>query len=285
MTRPAKGSSLVTALAVAALASPVLGQGRCGPVGALSIHACHYPGDGPTIVLAAGAGQSSRTWDPLVDELLTLGSVVTFDRPGLGRSPAVDGPRSPTAIARELRDVVTALGVSGPMLVVGHSMGGVHVLRYADLFSESVAGVVLLDTPPRGFEQERMSLLSSAERNQRLDALAERRARSPNVVGLERDGAASEPWEFSNFPEAAPLFVVVAGSQDFGELGSREAHRALWLRMSERWLPLSAHGELVVAAGSGHMVHHDRARLVIDVIHRLVCAIDRCEGALHDEVR
>lgn len=253
-----------------ACASLAYGQERCGPVGESSIHACLYGGGGPTIVLAAGAGQDSRTWDPLIEELIGIGRVVSFDRPGFGRSPKAEGPRTPTAIAHEIRDLLTFLGVSGPTVLVGHSMGGVHVLRYADLFPESVAGVVLLDTPPPDFERERMSLLSPEERERRLAALVEGRSRAPDVVGRERDGAASEPWEFDRFPATKPLFVVIADSQNFGELGSQEAHRELWSRLSERWLDLSSRSELVVATGSGHMIHREHPQLVLDLIRRLV---------------
>jgi pimeloyl-ACP methyl ester carboxylesterase len=234
------------------------------------MHGCLFGEEGPTIVLAAGAGQDSRTWDPLIEELASMGRVVSFDRPGLGRSPDVEGPRTPTAIATEIRDLLTSLGVSGPTILVGHSMGGVHVLRYADMFPDSVAGVVLLDTPPAGFEQDRMTLLSDRERDQRRRELSEGRARAPEVVGRERDGAELDAWEFSGFPVLEPLIVVVGDSQDFGDLGSQEAHRRLWIRRSEEWLDLSERSELVVATGSGHMIHRDQPRLVLDLIRRLV---------------
>lgn len=260
---------LIGAVSLAALASPVFGQGRCGAIGERLIHGCLYGGEGPTIVLAAGAGQDSRTWAPLIEELAAIGSVVSFDRPGLGRSPDVEGPRTPTTIAREMRDLLASLGVSGPILLVGHSMGGIHVLRYADLFPESVAGVVLLDTPPPDFERERMNLLSAEEREERRSQLAEGRSRAADVVEQERDGAALEPWRFDGFPVAKPLLVVVADNQYFGELGSQESHRGLWMRLSEQWLDLSTRSELVVATGSGHMVHQERPRVVLDLIRRL----------------
>ncbi|NNK48371.1 MAG: alpha/beta hydrolase [Gemmatimonadetes bacterium] len=234
------------------------------------MHGCLHGEEGPTIVLAAGAGQDSRTWAPLVEELASIGRVVSFDRPGLGRSPDVEGPRTPTVIALEIRDLLATLGVSGPAILVGHSMGGIHVLRYADMFPESVAGVLLLDTPPPGFEQDRMSLLSEHDKDQRRRELAEGRARAPVVVGRERDGADLESWEFSAFPVTRPLIVVVGDSQYFGELGSQEAHRQLWVRRSEEWLGLSRRSEFVVAAGSGHMIHHDRPQLVVELIRRLV---------------
>ncbi|MBT8487462.1 MAG: alpha/beta hydrolase [Gemmatimonadetes bacterium] len=229
-----------------------------------------YAGEGPTLVLAAGAGQDSRTWSPILQQLKALGEVVTFDRPGFGRSPDGVGPRTPTTIARELRQVLSSLRVRSPVVLIGHSMGGIHALRYSDLFPEEVAGVVLLDTPPPGFERDRLDLLSTQEREDRQRALKEGRARAPPAVGRERDGAAAEPWEFDRFPRQRPLMVVVADSQDFGELGSLEAHRSLWIRRSSEWLNLSASAELVVASGSGHMVHRDRPQLVVDVVARLI---------------
>lgn len=249
------------------------GQARCDEVGAGRIHACVYAGEGPTVVLAAGAGQDSRTWTPLVAPLNVRSAVVTFDRPGFGQSPDTEGPRTPTAIAQELRDVLSLLGVSGPFVLVGHSMGGVHILRYANLYPEDVAGVVLLDTPPPGFEEARLTLLTTEEQEQRGRALAEGRSRAPPAVGRERDGAAAETWVFADYPEERPLLVVVADNQDFGDLGSADAHRRLWMERSSQWLSLSQKSELVVARGSGHMVHHDRVQLVVDVITRLIDSV------------
>ena len=113
-------------------------------------------------------------------------------------------------------------------------------------------------------------LLSVEEREQRRLALEDGRARAPEVVGRERDGAASEALEFAGFPETKPLIVVVADSQDFGDQGSQKAHRELWIRLSEQWLDLSTRGELVIAKGSGHMIHQDRPQMVVDAIERLV---------------
>ena len=259
---------VVTALI--AVTGSAAGQARCDAIGPKRIHVCVHAGEGPTLVLAAGAGQDSRTWSPLLERLRALGRVVTFDRPGLGQSPGADGPRTPTTIARELHQVLSALHVPGPVLLIGHSMGGVHALRYADLFPQHVAGVVLLDTPPPNFELDRLKLLSAAEREDRGQALAEGRLRGPAVVGRERDGAAAERWEFDGFPVERPLFVVVADQQDFGDLGSPEAHRSLWVQRSSQWLDLSDNADMVVASGSGHMIHHDRPEVVVEVVMRLI---------------
>lgn len=251
-------------------AGPLVAQGRCGPVGDAAVYACIHGSGAQVVVLAAGAGQDSRTWAPVIDELAGFATVVTFDRPGLGQSPAVPGARTPAAIAQELWHLLRVLDLPGRAVMVGHSMGGVHVLRFADLFPASVAGVLLLDAPPPGFEEQRMALLSGAEQRQRREILEEGRARAPSIVGRERDGAATESWTFNNLPAGLPLIVAVADSQNFGELGSEEAHRSLWLELSQRWLDLSTGSELQVVAGGGHMIHADRPQFVIDLVRRLV---------------
>jgi pimeloyl-ACP methyl ester carboxylesterase len=144
-------------------------------------------------------------------------------------------PRTPTRIARELRSLVEALGVEGSVVLVGHSMGGLHVLRYASSFPEDVAGIAILDTPPPGFEAERLTLLDSAEVAERGRVLERGVANAPEAVKLEREGARDDrEWDLSAFPSRVPLIVVAADSQDFGDLGSATAHRRLWMAKSRQ---------------------------------------------------
>jgi pimeloyl-ACP methyl ester carboxylesterase len=152
-------------------------------------------------------------------------------------------------------------------------MGGIHALRFVELFPELVAGVVLLDTPPPEFERERLELLSPGEREERAALLADGRSRAAEIVGRERDGTVADARPFARLPEATPLAVVVADSQDFGVLGDLDEHRSLWLQRSRGWLKLAVRSEWVVAEGSGHMVHHDRPGLVIDVVRRMFDAV------------
>ncbi len=93
------------------------------------------------------------------------------------------------------------------------------------------------------------------------------------MVRLEREGAQDvAEWDFSDFPPSAQLAVVVADSQDFGNLGSQEAHRRLWAERSREWLHLSVDARLTVAEGSGHMVHRDRPDTVASHVLALIAA-------------
>jgi pimeloyl-ACP methyl ester carboxylesterase len=169
----------------------------------------------------------------------------------------------------ELSETLERLNVSGKLVVTGHSMGGIHMLSFADQFPDRVAAVVLLDTPPKGFETKRLELLSESEREARGALLASGLTNLPEAVRLEREGAASEAeWEFSGLERRIPLFVLAADSQDFGPHGSQSAHRELWVAASRGWISLSDFGHFEVAQGSDHMIHLDRRQMVVETIER-----------------
>jgi pimeloyl-ACP methyl ester carboxylesterase len=49
-------------------------------------------------------------------------------------------------VVGELHDLLEAAGEAGPYLLVGHSLGGVHVRLFALTYPDEVAGLVLVDT-------------------------------------------------------------------------------------------------------------------------------------------
>lgn len=113
--------------------------------GRLHVLADGDPGRAPTIVLEGGAYCVSSTWAWVRAELATQTRVFSYDRAGLAWSDPRPGPRDGVTIARELRRLLDRAGEQGPFVLVGHSLGGLYVRIFADLFPEDVAGVVLLD--------------------------------------------------------------------------------------------------------------------------------------------
>ena len=78
--------------------------------------------DSPTYLLLHGVGLSHRSFTPLARVLRQHGTVISFDLPGFGSSPAPDAAATveeyATGIAAQLDRLAT-----GPVIVVGHSMG------------------------------------------------------------------------------------------------------------------------------------------------------------------
>lgn len=106
-------------------------------------------GTGPTIVFVHGYSLNLTTWHYQIRDLATQYRLVLYDHRGHGKTghPATE-EWSLEVLARDLRAVIQAVG--GPVVLCGHSMGGMTVLKLCDLFSEmiggEVAGLVLVDT-------------------------------------------------------------------------------------------------------------------------------------------
>jgi pimeloyl-ACP methyl ester carboxylesterase len=99
----------------------------------------------PTVVLEAGLGGMSSAWAWVQTETAEFSHVVSYDRAGLGWSGPDTSPKTPTLVAQRLRSLLQNANTTPPYVLVGHSMGGLFVRVFADLFPKEVAGLVLVD--------------------------------------------------------------------------------------------------------------------------------------------
>src|SRR2546430_6631778 len=99
----------------------------------------------PTLVLDSGLGDSYISWRKVQPEMAKFTRVCSYDRAGLGFSDSSPRPRTSKVIAEELHALVHNVGISDPIVLVGHSMGGYDVRVYASLYRNDVAGMVLVD--------------------------------------------------------------------------------------------------------------------------------------------
>lgn len=111
-------------------------------------HDMHVLGAGegsPTVVLEAGPSGYSGMWEWVQGEVSRKTRVISYDRAGLGYSERASGARDAVTMARDLDQALGLAGEKPPFILAGHSFGGLLVLKYAHLFPDKVAGVVLID--------------------------------------------------------------------------------------------------------------------------------------------
>ena len=122
------------------------------------LHAlCEGPQDAPFILYDAGAfGIYADGWW-IKEELKSDFRVCLYDRAGMGWSPALPKDVSPSAAfhvddMRRLRD---ALGATGPIYVIGHSMAGLRLHVFANKYPDELAGLIFIDAArPQSFDLE-----------------------------------------------------------------------------------------------------------------------------------
>jgi len=99
----------------------------------------------PTVVFESGIGATSLNWSKIQEKVSRFAATVSYDRAGLGWSGPCYSPRTPSNVAAELHALLKAANLKMPYFLVGHSFGGLVMRRFALMYPEEVAGVVLVD--------------------------------------------------------------------------------------------------------------------------------------------
>ncbi|MEO8755579.1 MAG: alpha/beta fold hydrolase, partial [Casimicrobiaceae bacterium] len=100
-------------------------------IGALDWHV-QLAGSGPALCLLHGTGSSAHSWGAMLPMLARSATVIAPDLPGHGfTTGASRRSLNLPAIASELRRLIEALAIPGPLFLVGHSAGAALALRWA----------------------------------------------------------------------------------------------------------------------------------------------------------
>jgi pimeloyl-ACP methyl ester carboxylesterase len=119
--------------------------GKLVSVGTHRLHLnCQGSGQ-PLVLLESGLSGWSQDWALVQPELAKLTTVCSYDRAGYAWSDDAPEPRTGLLAVQDLRTMLRAAGLQGPMVVVGHSWGGMLAQMLAQTHPEEVAGLVLVD--------------------------------------------------------------------------------------------------------------------------------------------
>jgi pimeloyl-ACP methyl ester carboxylesterase len=106
----------------------------------------HQSGEGqPAVTFVAGGGAMGLDYLLAQQQVAELTSCIIYDRAGTGWSDDVDLPRTAEEVTRELHQLLHLVATGPPHILVGHSLGGAYVYRYAQRFPTEVAGLLLVE--------------------------------------------------------------------------------------------------------------------------------------------
>jgi pimeloyl-ACP methyl ester carboxylesterase len=267
----------------------------------------------PTIVLEAGWGVSSPVlgWGGFQPDVAKITRVCSYDRAGLGWSEAQPGAADADHIAANLHELLTQAGVTGPIVLLSHSMGGVDVRDYLTHYPANVAGLILMDSSTP-YQTQRMEAVTGPGNQAHLGLIiAVTRvvysAGIPRLMGLCKplagwQGVAAREEgedqcrmhvdalknEYFNFDAssaetvhtgpygALPLLIIshdpAVGADPRNPPEARKIE-PLWNQMQEELKQLSTHSLRIIAKGSSHEVHTDRKALVLSHVQLFIAQI------------
>lgn len=129
--------------------------GELVDVGGRRMHLDCRGSGSPTVVFESGLDvYGSQSWTKVHDAIASTTRACTYDRAGkMWSDPSPHAPDG-VAVASDLHAALTAAGESGPLVLVGHSVGGAYALTYAQHYGDEVAGLVLVNSfHPDQFER------------------------------------------------------------------------------------------------------------------------------------
>ncbi len=91
-------------------------------------------------------GCSFDEWYDVIEPLSKSNRVIMFNRPGLGESEIRNEVRNTQAVVNEINELMLLLEILGPVLLVGHSYGGLCAQHFVKEHPKKVAGIVLVDS-------------------------------------------------------------------------------------------------------------------------------------------
>ncbi len=255
----------------------------------------------PAVVMDAGLGGSSLDWALVQADLASTVRVCTYDRAGRGWSEPSPRSRTPGHIADELHLLLTNAGLSGPYVLVAHSLASKTIRMFASAHPEEVAGMILVDG-----RSELVDVLTSKWEADAFDAalgmqsvlysVARRlgvvRAFGSGLTGVpllptamatemallmtqadaieetlrEGKGRSADDAALAKSTLGSIPLVVIASAASMAEIPN-------WPLAQRRLAALSTQGSLIVAQRAGHAVHLEDPAIVISGVEQVLARI------------
>ena len=84
----------------------------------------------PTLIFESGLGTPLINWDKIQTSISANYKTISYDRKGLGKSPTTNKPRTLDNLVNDLDSLITQNKIEGPIILIGHSLGGHIVTKF-----------------------------------------------------------------------------------------------------------------------------------------------------------
>ncbi|EMY4795344.1 alpha/beta hydrolase [Bacillus cereus group sp. Bc002] len=99
-----------------------------------------------TVVIQTGMTCSFYDWLPIIEKLSQHFTVVSYHRPGYGKSELRNYSRTTLQVTKELHMLLQKLDIHEPIILIGHSYGGLCAQHFAMLHEDKLQALILVDS-------------------------------------------------------------------------------------------------------------------------------------------
>jgi pimeloyl-ACP methyl ester carboxylesterase len=266
--------------------------GKLVDVGGYKVH-LYCTGAGSPTVIIVGAGFSFN-WGLVQPDVAKFTQVCAYDHSGIGWSDT--GPKDSCALrVNEVHNALKNVGINGPYVFVGHSLGAWVARLYAGRYPDEVVGMVFVDhawgldpkdfkllppepppEPPKpgapeptgGIEEDpNFSKMSARDRELHMWALTQ-----PKNMAVLQNNATLVPQCIADTDALSKDHPYPLADKPLVDVSTDEVRIAPYVKLQADLLALSENSKEIVAQNSTHFVIIDRPDVVIDAISQVVRA-------------
>jgi len=230
----------------------------------------------PAVVIEPGFWDDGASLRPFAERLADTATVLTYYRAGYAPSSSAGDRRSCDDIAADLAVVIDAAAVPRPVVLVGHSFGGIILRAYTATHLDRVAGMVLVDSSVEG---QALRLATTRSMRMRLrEATTPARLVLTNRRGREGADRRTVLREWRTLHAAIPPYLRPGGLGDrplaILTQAPRDPHSwwQTWHQMHTELAQLSTNVVHVVADQPGHYIQRAQPALVESMIRSVIDA-------------
>ncbi|WP_300267032.1 alpha/beta hydrolase [Microbacterium sp.] len=257
-------------------------------------------GPGPLVVFEAGMSAPAAEWLAVQRAVSASARTLSYDRSGYGGSDDDPHERTVERMAEDLADVLTAVGETGPVVLVAHSWGGPIIRAFLHENPDRAAGIVLVDISLAATTATRKQVVLGRA-SFRLTSLMVRLGRAATVMRMllprgfapefsaddvnimMRDYASSramrtgirevdqvlgvreklEAWERAGLPDV-PVIALQGGRVEKGAAARR--FREEFNQRARDSLASHPRAEVMIVEGAGHLIPQEKPGAVIAAV-------------------
>jgi pimeloyl-ACP methyl ester carboxylesterase len=269
--------------------------GNLVDIGGYKLHIKKLGKGDTTVVFDAGMGDSLLAWNHVIPDISKVAKVFAYDRAGLGWSEKSPLPRTSLHVVEELHVLLEKSNIKGPLILVGHSFGGLNMQLFAKKYPDNVVGLVLVDSAhenqlnkipptsllrktifkagiwaaPIGIPRLYLSLKNPAE--QAVKSTTKHQYTSLDEAAMFARSMAIVKASQSNFNNL-PLIVIAKNfpSALLKQTKSATLRNIAWANLQEELAQKSSNSTLIFSENKQHSIHRSQPKIVIDAIKQMI---------------